>query len=364
MTNDTQPRRAIYVKLQFKLAVVFTLLFSVVFAITFVWFYNYATGVAKTRIGEALQDDLAAAVERIDGDMFMALYNEAEPTLFSDRGNSDPDDDVYYTDDPRYWQIAEWLHTVRTVDPNAQPWTFVRADQSTDPTGFFYVVDGLALDDPLPNNTVNFKQHDTAIDGKLFTGLDGTAVYLNDVYEWEDEWYVSGYAPIMDSSGNVVAGLGIDYRARYIINVENEIRNLAIPAFVITYVVLFGLVYVTAQVLSRPIVSLTNVAERIGEGQYDQDFGEIHGRRFPDEIDTLASVFEVMIGKVAKREEKLKQQVADLQIQIDHSKRDEQVKEIVDNDFFQSLQTKAYEMRTRRQQSETETESPEEQSEG
>ncbi len=44
-----------------------------------------------------------------------------------------------------------------------------------------------------------------------------------------------------------------------------------------------------------------------------------------------------MIGKVAKREEKLKQQVADLQIQIDHSKRDEQVKEIVDNDFFQSL---------------------------
>jgi len=62
-----------------------------------------------------------------------------------------------------------------------------------------------------------------------------------------------------------------------------------------------------------------------------------------------------MIGKVAKREEKLKQQVADLQIQIDHSKRDEQVKEIVDNDFFQTLQTKAYEMRSRRSQQEEES---------
>ncbi|MCC6804002.1 MAG: HAMP domain-containing protein [Anaerolineae bacterium] len=339
-------------KIQFKLALVFTLIFSVVFAVIFIWFYNYATGVAKTRIGEALQDDLKAAVERINGDMFIALYDQAEPTLFSDRGSSDPDDDVYYTDDPRYWEIAEWLHTVRTVDPNAQPWTFVRADVNTDPEGFYYVVDGLALDDPLPNNTINFKQYDTAIDGKLFTGLTGTAVYLNDVYEWEGEWYVSGSAPITDSNGSVVGGLGIDYRARYLINVENEIRNLAIPAFVLTYLVLFGLVYVTAQVLSRPIVQLTSIAARIGEGQYEQDFSGIQNRRFPDEIGTLADVFQVMIGKVARREEKLKQQVAELQIQIDHSKRDEQVKEIVDNDFFQSLQSKAYEMRSRRHQPE------------
>jgi hypothetical protein len=63
-----------------------------------------------------------------------------------------------------------------------------------------------------------------------------------------------------------------------------------------------------------------------------------------------------MIEKVARREEKLKQQVADLQIQIDHSKRDEQVKEIVENDFFQSLQSKAYEMRSRRQAQGTESE--------
>ena len=352
MTIEAKPRRALYVKLQFKLALVFTLIFSVVFAAAFIWFYNYATGVAKTRIGESLQDDLKAAVERIDGNMFIALYDEAEPTLFSDRGNSDPDDDVYYTDDPRYWQIAEWLHTVRMVDPNAQPWTFVRADQSTDPTGFYYVVDGLALDDPLPDNTVNFKEHDTAIDGKLFNGLDSTVVYLDDVYEWEGEHYVSGYAPIKNAAGDVVAGLGIDYRARYLINVETEIRNLAIPAFVLTYVVLFGLVYVTSQILSRPIVQLTNIAARIGEGQYEQDFTSIQNRRFPDEIGTLADVFQVMIGKVAKREEKIKQQVAELQIQIDHSKRDEQVKEIVDNDFFQNLQSKAFEMRSRRQSEE------------
>jgi hypothetical protein len=56
-------------------------------------------------------------------------------------------------------------------------------------------------------------------------------------------------------------------------------------------------------------------------------------------------VFEIMVGKVAKREEKLKQQVAELQIMIDESKRQEQVEEIVDSDFFRELQEKARKLR-------------------
>jgi methyl-accepting chemotaxis protein len=240
----------------------------------------------------------------------------------------------------------------------------VRHDLATDPNGFSYVVDGLALDNPLPNNVVSFKETDEAIDGKLFTGLEGTAIYLDDIYEWEGANYISGYTPILDSQGNVVAGLGIDYRAQYIIDVENQVLSLAIPAFVITYLIMFALIYAVARLISRPIAKLTQIAGRIGEGDYEVDFTEASRRYFPDEIDTLGDVFQIMIGKVAKREEKLKQQVADLQIQIDHSKRDEQVKEIVDNDFFQTLQSKAYEMRSRRQPpSEQPTEQPTEQQE-
>jgi methyl-accepting chemotaxis protein len=230
----------------------------------------------------------------------------------------------------------------------------MRPDPTGDPEGFYYVIDGLALTVPLSDAAVSFKEYDTAIDGKLFIGLDRTATFLDDPYEWEGTWWVSGYAPIHNSAGEIVAGLGIDYQAQYIIDVETSIRNLAVPAFLITYLVLFVLVYVTSRVLSRPIVRLTGIAESIGEGNYDQDFSRVTGSRFPDEIDTLASVFQIMIGKVAKREEKLKQQVADLQIQIDHSQRDEQVKEIVENDFFQSLQSKAFELRSRRNQTEPE----------
>ncbi len=350
MNQDSNRPGGRFVKLQLKLAIVFTLIFSLMFAAAFIWFYTFADGVAKSRISESLQNALMAGAARIRGVDVVGLYETAEPTLFSDRGDDDPDNDVYYTDDPRFWQIADWLHDIRVVDPNAVPWVYMRADTATDPEGFYYIVDGLALDNPLPEATVNFKEHDEAIDGKLFIGLEGTAVFLDDPYEWEGAWYVSGYTPLYDLNGNVVAGLGIDYQAQYIIDVETNIRNLAIPAFVITYAVLFVLVYASSRFLSSPIVKLTSIAESIGEGNYEQDFSRLQNTRFPDEINTLASVFEIMISKVARREEKLKQQVADLQIQIDHSKRDEQVREIVDNDFFQSLQSKAFEMRTRKRQ--------------
>ena len=89
-----------------------------------------------------------AAVARINGDEVHGTVQRGAADLYSDRGDTNPDNDVYYTDDPRYWKIAEWLHTVRTIDPNAQPWTFVRADQATDPEGFYYVVDGLGARQP------------------------------------------------------------------------------------------------------------------------------------------------------------------------------------------------------------------------
>ncbi|MEP7294062.1 MAG: hypothetical protein ABI835_19905, partial [Chloroflexota bacterium] len=118
MKTEKTPSRHYYIRLQLKLAIVYTLIFSLVFAAAFLWFSNYAAGVAETRIDESLRHTLAAGVSRIDGDQLMALYETAEPTLFSDRGDDDPENDIYYTDDPRFWEIAAWLNTVRVVDPH------------------------------------------------------------------------------------------------------------------------------------------------------------------------------------------------------------------------------------------------------
>jgi hypothetical protein len=48
------------------------------------------------------------------------------------------------------------------------------------------------------------------------------------------------------------------------------------------------------------------------------------------------------------REQSLKQQIQQLRIEIDEAKRQKQVSEIVDSDFFQDLQEKARSIRSRR----------------
>ena len=59
-------------------------------------------------------------------------------------------------------------------------------------------------------------------------------------------------------------------------------------------------------------------------------------------MDKLASVFELMVSKVYTREQSLRARVAQLEIMIDRSKLETQVKEIVESDFFQDLRSTEY----------------------
>ncbi len=340
------PKRALFMSLRFKLIIAFTLLFSVVFAASYYWFYTSSIDRALARVTEDLDVVLTGTAAKIDGDDFEKLVLDGKPR------------EDGYTDDPLYWEHVGWLTTVRELDPRARLYSFVAGpgDHSitfvgssgatkTPPSGAQFLETCNDSPEECGDLTPNFQ----AI--TLDRVVNQTVPYTDSFGDW-----ISGYVPIHNSSGEVVGALGVDFTANYVQEVRTAILNSVGIVFLLTYAFLFVTVWFIARTFSQPILTLTRIAERIGEGDYDQDFNRVR-RTLPlrDEIDTLADVFQIMIGKVAKREENLKQQVADLQIQIDHSKRDEQVKEIVENDFFQSLQSKAYEMRSRR----TQTQSPE-----
>jgi multidrug efflux pump subunit AcrA (membrane-fusion protein) len=67
--------------------------------------------------------------------------------------------------------------------------------------------------------------------------------------------------------------------------------------------------------------------------------------RGSDEVSQLARVFQKMAEQVQARQKQLKQEVARLKIEIDESKRQSQVSEIVDSEFFQELKSKARDIR-------------------
>jgi len=83
---------------------------------------------------------------------------------------------------------------------------------------------------------------------------------------------------------------------------------------------------------------------RVAEGKYEREFkpdADCQDRS----IATLAREFAQMAAQVQKREEELRQQVAQLRIEIDVAKKQRQVDEIVGSDYFQALQAKAKNLR-------------------
>ena len=318
-----------------KLLVGFTLLFSVVFAVAFLWFFSFATQLAIGRVKEDLEATLHAAEEGIDEAELIGLYENGE-------ANADE-----FSDDPRYNRQMDWLDTVHAIEPRAWPYTYVGG---TEPCEVIFIGDLYARYDT--SKAATFKESyisSSGCEGTLWTSLSQSIFKNEDFTPYTDKWgtWVSGYTPIVNDAGIKVGGIGVDFQATYVNEVQQAIRDRVFIAFAITYAVLFILVYLFSGAFSRPIVALTGVAEQIGEGDYEQDLKNITRNRFPDEIDTLSSVFGIMLGKVDQREQTLRLQVEELRIMVDSGKRDEQVSEIVDSDFFQNLQDKAKAMRGR-----------------
>lgn len=332
-----------FVSLRTKLIVTLALLFALTFAAIFGWLDKFVTDMAMQNLQGDLLATARAAASGIDGDAHAALVQSGR------------------IDDPTYTAIAEHLRTIKKANPQASGvYTYVlAAKDSTDVKLIVSAALPPGVIDPSAAPALSTGQCAVPPSarpelGQIYSDtspamLAGVRVAGADTTLWEDEWgaWLSGYAPIFNSVGEPVGAVGVDMCARDVIELQNNIqRNVAI-ALAISLILLTSIVYIIAAGVTRPVLALTKVADRIGIGDYDQDFTSLHSSRVQDEVDKLASVFELMVGKVYTREKSLRARVQQLEIMIDQGKREDQVAQIVESDFFQDLQSKVKDMRSR-----------------
>jgi HAMP domain-containing protein len=362
-THQTK-RKPIFISLRVQLLLAFLLLFGVLAGGIFYWFYSFSddlvtkrfydfsTNAAMDRLQEDLNTLLVGVSAQIDGDQFQSLVEDKQLETLVRQEEATPNGGIY-PDDPRYWEHVQLLGLIYRIDPRTGLYTFVAGDK---PGEIVWIgSSGATKEQP---SGAKFRQvSDYGADASIIlAGLKQTSFYLQ-IYQDEFGKWISGYTPIKNSKGEIVGGLGIDFRAEYVEriqqdlevqivqNVRHDVQNGILVATGITAIFVIIMVLLISGLLTRPITALTRVAERIGEGDYEQDLSGLTPGRFSDETGKLAEVFEIMVGKVHQREEKLKKQVAELQIVIDEHRRQEQVSEIVDSDFFRDLQDKARKMR-------------------
>jgi len=94
----------------------------------------------------------------------------------------------------------------------------------------------------------------------------------------------------------------------------------------------------------QQFAKLTAAAAAIEDGIYEPEcLDEVAARA--DALGQLARLFQQMERAVSAREQRLKQQVAALSIEIDNAKQMRQVAEITETEYFQHLRSKAHELR-------------------
>jgi DNA-binding response OmpR family regulator len=92
------------------------------------------------------------------------------------------------------------------------------------------------------------------------------------------------------------------------------------------------------------VARVTDAAAAVESETYDsQALADVAART--DALGQLARVFSRMASEIYAREQRLKQQVQQLRIELDEARQAQQVAEITESDYFQQLEAKAQDLR-------------------
>lgn len=253
--DESKMKKRTFFSLRSKMLLGFTVLFGILFAVVFLWFFNTATDLALARIQEDLKDTVQAAVKDVDVEELLALSTEG---VANDAG---------FSDDVRFDNQLAWLDTVHQIEPRAWPYIYLPGEEENQ---VYFVVDLLVNYDV--DSSAAFMEPYTST-GYLILGLDELTFRLVDVgpvamfdnfSDWLEEknapeglismsngakeWlssyfprefgmygdkfgrWVSAYVPISNSSGELVAAMGIDFQADYVEQVRQSILDRMLAA--------------------------------------------------------------------------------------------------------------------------------------
>jgi nitrogen fixation/metabolism regulation signal transduction histidine kinase len=154
-------------------------------------------------------------------------------------------------------------------------------------------------------------------------------------------------APVIDENNQVIGATIVFFPTDY---VQTTVRQqIQLTALVAGIVLLTGIL--TSIVLSRrqaePVERITRAAKDVENGNFNPDVLDSVLER-QDELGKLAQIFTSMAIEVQSREQRLRRQVEALRIEVDESKKELQVAEITESEYFHNIQERAQEIRTRR----------------
>jgi sigma-B regulation protein RsbU (phosphoserine phosphatase) len=140
-------------------------------------------------------------------------------------------------------------------------------------------------------------------------------------------------------SGTLETKVGID-------NKISDLRYIFIANLVGVILLVTVLAFVLSRTITRPVRRVTSAARAMEKGEIrEEEINLLNQTEGSDEVSILSRVFASMVAQVKARENALKKQVAELQIEIDQVKKAKDVRQITESDYFQRLKETARKIR-------------------
>lgn len=311
-----------------QLLILFTVIFALAFAAFAFAFYNrfsdYAVEIAKGKLSSDALSITVEAAASIDANQVEAIRNgdsdarqalienfEARQNFYKEQSDLELEFSLLFHDQD---SVDELVFVPSVSDLATSPWA-VESYENEDDQAYW---------------------EDTAQQG-----------YSYDIISEEPFLWTTYSQPIFNRDDTPTGGiLFVDLRSD---NQISEVRRQVLEVVAITGTAVFILMFLVIIFASRratlALSRLTDASELLDKGEPYQTAILQPVFKRGDEIGQLARVFDRMAVEVQGREEKLKQEVVKLKIEIDRSKQAQQVSEIVDSDFFQDLKAKKEELR-------------------
>lgn len=255
-----------YQSLEAKLTMSFFIMILTVSGVAF--FFTISS--AQTALKETLQEEVkalaAVAATSIDGDQHVSL----------NAGDEEKEE---------FLEIRDQIHKIQESHPDIL-YVYTYAKYGDDLTVF--IVDA----------EYGFED-DSAMIGEVYP--DTTPVMLNSFVDYptaetdyvSDRWgtYLSGYAPIKNSKGEIVAALGVDMSIETVLVKQNFIGNTIYWIVGLSLLIAVLIISFYSATLSKDIKKLNQLALDVSLGKIEEDVDVSR----TDEIGQLASSFQRMI---------------------------------------------------------------------
>lgn len=244
-----------YNSLQFRLTVSFLLLILLITGLTY--FYTYSE--AKKALKETVREELVEVVNMASSQVTEDILKKMLSLKPGDEGSAE------------YRQVGDFLLGLRKNSKDLANFYILKKDGDR----MFFLADDAFFE--TPDDSAKIGEEYTDFDEALIQGF-ASATASPEFYT--DKWgtFLSGYAPLKDSTGKAVAVIGVDMAVEKVLEKQQFIGSLLYTVIGLSIVIAGLIILFFSRTIIKDITNLTKATNRISRGELDVQLPEIKSR--------------------------------------------------------------------------------------